>query len=55
MTQKRPAAPVYRRYALWMAELHRIAQRPIERSCRTWAAYNAGMSPAGFVANVLKS
>ena len=46
--------PLYTRYAPWMAELHRIAQRHIERSCRTWAAYCAGMSPAGYVAHVLE-
>ena len=46
--------PLYQKYAHWMAELHRIAQRHIERSCRTWAAYCSGMSPAMYVASVLK-
>ena len=44
----------YKKYADWMAELHRIAQRHVERSCRTWAAYRAGMSPVQFAADVLK-
>jgi len=43
----------YTRYATWMAELHRIAQRHIERSCRTWAAYRAGMTPVQYAADVL--
>ena len=45
--------PLYKRYALWMHELHRIAQRHVERSCRTWAAYCAGMTPAKYAADVL--
>ena len=45
--------PLYRRYADWMRELHRIAQRHIERSCRTWAAYCAGMTPVKYAADVL--
>ena len=40
----------YARYADWMAELRRIAQRHIERSCRTWAAYCAGMTPVQYAA-----
>ena len=46
--------PFYTRYAHWMAELHRIAQRQVKRSCRTWAAYCAGMTPVQFAADVLK-
>jgi hypothetical protein len=46
--------PLYQKYADWMRELSRIARRPVERSCRTWAAYCAGMTPAMFAAEVLK-
>ena len=46
--------PLYKKYALWMHELHRIAQRHIERSYRTWAAYCAGMTPVRYAADVLK-
>ena len=46
--------PLYKKYAQWMAELHRIAQRHIERSCRTWAAYCAGMTPVQYAAEMLK-
>ena len=46
--------PFYTRYAHWMRELRRIAQRHVERSCRTWAAYRAGMTPVQFAADVLK-
>ena len=44
----------YEKYADWMRELQRIAQRHVERSCRTWAAYCAGMTPVQFAADVLK-
>ena len=43
----------YRRYAHWMRELSCITQRHVERSCRTWAAYCAGMTPVQFAADVL--
>ena len=43
----------YKKYADWMRELQRIAQRHIERSCRTWVAYCAGMSPAMYAAKML--
>ena len=45
--------PLYQKYAHWMRELRRIAQRHIERSCRTWAAYCAGMTPIQYAADVL--
>jgi len=44
----------YTRYAHWMRELRRITQRHAERSCRTWAAYCAGMTPVQFAADVLR-
>ena len=46
--------PLYTRYAHWMRELRRIARRPIGRTCRTWAAYRAGMTPTMYAADVLK-
>ncbi len=45
--------PFYTRYAHWMQELSRIARRNIERTCRTWAAYCAGMTPAMYAATQL--
>ena len=43
----------YARYTDWMRELSRIAQRQVARSCRTWAAYCAGMSPVQYAAEML--
>ena len=48
-----PGKTLYTRYAHWMHELHRITQRHVERSCRTWAAYCAGMTPIRYAADVL--
>ena len=46
--------PLYTRYANWMAELRRIAQRQVKRTRYTWAAYCAGMTPVQFASEVLK-
>ncbi len=44
---------LYKRYARWMRELRRIAQRQVKRSRYTWAAYCAGMTPTQFAADML--
>jgi len=44
---------LYTRYARWMMELSRIAQRQVQRTSRTWAAYCAGMTPTMYVATML--
>ena len=43
----------YKKYAHWMAELHRIAQRQVKCTRYTWAAYCAGMSPVQYAAEML--
>ena len=44
---------LYTRYAHWMLELSRIAKRQVKRTCRTWAAYCAGMTPQQYAAEML--